>query len=59
MMKKLLLIFTLCFLYTAISAQTLFGKVLEVSSEGDSIPVTLAAIQWLGTSVGTDRKSVV
>ena len=53
MMKKLLLIFTLCFLYTAISAQTLSGKVLEVSSEGDSIPVTLAAIQWLGTSVGT------
>ena len=52
-MKRLGLVLFL--LLSAISgySQELRGKILEISENGDTIPVASASIQWLHTAVGT------
>lgn len=53
-MTKRLIFLLVAFLFLfRLSAQTLNGKVVEVNVEGDTLPITLAAVQWLHTSVGT------
>ena len=40
-------------LFCAAGAQSLRGRVLEVSARGDTMAISSAAIQWLHTAVGT------
>ncbi|MCR4681520.1 MAG: TonB-dependent receptor [Bacteroidales bacterium] len=47
------LLLTVVLLALSSGAQTLRGRVLEVSEQGDSTAVAAAAIQWLHTATGT------
>ncbi len=51
--KGIFLLFSFFLIGSTLEAQTLRGRVLEVSSQGDTVAVTSAAIQWLHTAVGT------
>ena len=51
-MRKLGLILLLMALLCSLKSQSLTGKVLQVSENGDTVCVANAAVQWLHTSIG-------
>lgn len=52
-MKKAVLLLMLLVAVAGSFAQSLTGKVLQISENGDTTAVSNAAVQWLHTSVGT------
>lgn len=53
MRKKILILLLLTSCFLCSYAQNLRGRVVEVNEYGDTIPVHMASLQWLHTSIGT------
>ena len=51
-MRKFGLVFLLLALLCSLKSQSLTGKVLQISENGDTMTVANAAVQWLHTSIG-------
>ena len=52
-MRKFLLLWLLLAVLCSAHSQSLTGKVLQISENGDTTVVSNAAVQWLHTSIGT------
>ena len=49
-------LFLFCMFVGTANAQSLVGKVFTVDERGDTVPVYMARLQWLHTTVGTHSK---